>query len=1117
MNFAGDIRTHFSIGESLLTATQAAKLTRDAGFDAAAIVDTMSLSAMPDFTKAANDNGLKPVIGVRLRIVDTLEKVKKQKAVFPMLYILTDEGFRIVTKLLTLANEEEEHFYYVPRLTWEDVFAALEGAEGHLAFATGTLYSALRHPDAHDIMKRIGALLGRSQTLLHVVPSHSAVWDRQALVAYQLAEKLDLPILPTRPMIFETKGMWDSLGVMNAIATNAKARGSFQAWVDDYAAESPKALIADTIKQFKRLQEKMGLDVPPDILREYQTTWDNLVAKTQFQWHKMDVSLPKMHEDEPAYLRSLAIEGLKQRLSSPVFGYRPPREKIEAYKQRLRYELDTLTHMGFSGYFLLVRDIVMWSKTNDIMVGPGRGSVGGSLLAYVLGITDVDPLRFDLIFERFINPERIDLPDIDLDFMSERRHEIITYCEETFGKDRVAGISNYSSLGSRAALQDVARILDLPIEDRFISKTIPEEQGTAVPLERAIVEIPEVAEFAKRQPRAWELARILEGRMRTLSRHAAGVVVAGEPLVNRAVVEFRRNEPTVNWDKRVVEDMGLIKIDVLGLSTLDLIKLALRKIEDRGHTPPDLLTIPLDDEQVLRNFGQGKTVGVFQFESGGMQRLLRDLARGGPLTFDDLAAATALYRPGPMESGLMDTFVAIRQGHMMADYDHDLMRPALEETQSVIIYQEQVMRISRDLCGFTGPEADHLRKAIGKKDKDKMATMGDKFVAGAVANGMNEDKAQNLWDKIVKFAGYSFNKSHSVEYSLISYQTMWLKTYHPIEFFAAAMTIADEKKMPGLLMDAERMGFRVSPPDINRSSAEFEIANDETILAPLSAVKGLSAKGTELIMEERKKGKFTSMEDFEARLPARNVNKTVRDKLDRVGAFALITPSAPIATDPRRREDQLQFIPSVMLGGAIVTRTLPRDKVTMDALRACLREGKTSSDPIISGATFSVPKVGKEPRFMVVSDGPSWSEESALKFTAGKSFETVDVILDQVGLDVDDGYWTGLCKAPKMAGEKIYTQAQINAYAPILRREIEIFKPQAIITLGTAAMRFFQPKIKGGCADNAGKVIYVPRSAPEVDDDYNLIIGITPGMISFDESKAELLIDAFEKLREMVY
>jgi len=1118
MTIAADIRTHFSIGESLLLPEQAIEAIQKTGFEAAAVTDTMSISAMPAFTKAADKFGIKPVIGVRLRIPQTLEREKKQNNVYPTLYILSDEGFKRVTRLLSKANEDD-HFYYVARLSWDDVFEAIDGAEGHLAFSTGGIYSALRHPDIGNVLERVSASLGASNTFVQVTPSDSAVWDRQALIAYQYAEKLALPVLLARPAINSDKGMWDTLDVMGAIAANGRVYGDFNAHVDDYHPETPAQIMTAAAMQFKRLQSRLGMTASADHLKAARGHWARLRDSAEFKWHKLDVSLPKMADDEVEELKRLAKEGLKNRLKSNVFGYTPARAVMKEYVDRLGYELNVLTEMGFSGYFLLVREIVIWSKENGIKVGPGRGSVGGSLLAYALGITDVDPIRFGLIFERFINPERIDLPDIDLDFMSERRHEIIEYLEGKYGIDRVAGISNYSMLGSKSVLQDITRVLQMPMVDRMVSKTIPDEQGTAIPLERAIEEVPEIKAFSEKEPKVWGYATQLEGRMRTLSRHAAGVVVAGEPLIERAVVERRSGEQTVNWDKGVVEEMGLVKIDVLGLSTLDLMDAALRKIEARGVTPPDLNAIPLDDEKVLASFGKGNTVGVFQFESGGMQKLLRSLASADPLTFEDLSAATALYRPGPMESGLLDTFVAIKQGDMAPDYPHKSTENALRETEGVLVYQEQVMRVSRDLSGFTGPEADHLRKAIGKKDKEKMATMGEKFIKGAVTTGMDETAATELWDKVVKFAGYSFNKSHSVEYSLISYQTMYLKTYHPLEFYAAAMTIASSEKMPALLRDAAKNGVTVLPPDVNVSTAEFEIASDSTLVAPLSALKGLSAKGTELIMQQRENdGPFESIEDFRKRLPPRNVNKTVMDKLDRVGAFAKITPSAPLASDERRREDQLMFCPDIILGGISVTRTIPRDKVTMEVLKAELDKWKSkTSCPIVSSATFTSPRMGKEPRFMAVFDGPGWSEEAAMKFTEGKSFNIMRDILDDLGIDIADGYWTGLCKAPKLAGEKIYTQAQIAAYAPLLKREIEILKPQVIVTLGTNAMRHFLPKVKGGCQDNAGKIVYLPHSAEGANDDCNLIVGITPGMLAFDHTRAELLVDALDKVREMIW
>lgn len=366
---------------------------------------------------------------------------------------------------------------------------------------------------------------------------------------------------------------------------------------------------------------------------------------------------------------------------------------------------------------------------------PVHNSVGGSLMAYLLGITDVDPIRFGLIFERFINPDRIDLPDADLDFMSSRRHEVIAYITNKYGSENVAGISNYSTLGSASAIRDVSRVSGLDIFEYACSKQVEKEHGVSLSLEESAERVPDIAKFKAGQPTIWKHATKLEGCMRNLGQHAAGVIVAGEPIINRAVLMNRDESelPVVLWDKTIVEDWGLIKMDILGLTTLDVLNLARSYIMERHGVNIDLLRVPLNDEAVMSAFGRGETVGVFQFEGHGMRKLLKDLAVLKPLKFEDIAAATALYRPGPIDAGLVDQFIAVKQGKKDPEYDHPLMEGALSETYGVLTYQEQIQRVCIDLSGFTGPEADHVRRAMGKKDKEKMITYKEQFVHGAVA------------------------------------------------------------------------------------------------------------------------------------------------------------------------------------------------------------------------------------------------------------------------------------------------------------------------------------------------------------------------------------------------
>lgn len=1115
MTLLADTKSHFSLGESLLSPEELAQSAATAGYAAAALCDTMTIAAMPDFTRACEAAGIKPLIAVRVRVVDRLENDKKLPTYYPKLFALTQTGLKIIMKLLTLANDEE-HFHYVPRLLMSDVLHALDGADGHVAFSTGTLYSATRHADYIDMLKAVGGRLRRAHTLCEVVPAHSAVWDRQALLAYEAAAELDLPILLSRPSLFADDGGSENLKYLGAIVSNSKQRrgDSFKAWTDDYKVMSPAQLMTLAAQQFKRLGANAGMSVSPKLLRHARLSWTQLAEDTAYRWQKMEISLPKMAEDEDAALREMVKKGMAQRFRGAVFGDTP--RDHAAYVERLRYEMGVLTGMGFSGYFLLTHEIVSWAKGNGIVVGPGRGSAGGSLVAYALGITDIDPIRFGLIFERFLNPERLDLPDIDIDFMSTRRHEVIEHIEKTYGTENVAGVSNYLMMGSKMALSSMCRINELGFEDQMLSKSIPEEGQTGIPLEEAAEQVPALAEFAKRQPITWRTSVELAGKMKSLGRHASAVVVAGEPIVNRAVIERRASLPTVNWDKNVVEDMGLIKMDILGLKTLDLLSIAHRKIAQRHGVEVDLTAIPLDDERVLRGFGEARTTGIFQYEGGAARRLLKNLYRGsgGAITFEDLAAASALNRPGPIESGLLDDFVAVKSGEATEFYEHPAMQPALSETYSVIVYQEQVMQVARDLCGFTMAQADHLRKAIGKKDPVKMAAQGEAFVAGAIGNGMAETAAQELWDKIVMFAGYAFNKSHAAAYALISYQSMYLKTYYPIEWFAGALSILGDDKMQGLLKDASHHELAVTAPEANVSGDEFEVLDDKTLVAPFNVVKGLSEKGAKAILEARADGPFRDLGDFTARVPGRSVNVTVRSKLDRVGAFCRIEPGQLPATDPSRREDQLEFTPTIVAGGAIVTRDLHRDRASRAAVAEMIERFRDGASAEVREAVMVNPRMGRNARFMVVQDGPNWAEEQAGRFTEGKAFEPVDEALAQAGLDVSDAYWTALSKVPKKKGEKLYGIEVLDEFKPLLLAEIEALNPQVILVLGSNAARVFT-SIKGGLLDHTGKVIY-QKATDGLKNDRNIVLGIAPGMVYFDASKQQQLNEAFQIVAEML-
>ena len=730
INNAISIKSDHSIGESILQIDGIVSKSKEFGFEAIALVDTMSISAMVPFTNQCKKAGIKPIIGCTLRVYDDPRyrkpkkgsgEVEKKNNFYQLkVYVKSDNGLRSLMKLLSKGGSEE-YFYYHSRVGLDDVMELED-----VIVTTGDLFNLFHHPDHVQILKK---LKSKFETFIEIVPINTPLFDTLNKRAIE-ACKRGGALIAGYPILYSEEGDADTLDVLRAITSNAKmdSRSLPIPYTRDFSFDTPKKLAERLIALSKRV------DMENADIKSCFENLDWLVSECKYEFKKLDPCLPKMAENEFFKLVEECKKGWEVRFSGKILGHKPLASDMPIYKERLAYELGVLKKLNFSNYFLVVQNIVNWSKSNGVIVGPGRGSIGGSLVAYLVGISDVDPIRFNLIFERFINPERTDLPDADLDFMSSRRGEVVQYISEHFGSENVAGISNYSTLGPASAIRDVSRVHNLEIFEYACSKQMEKEHGTALSLDESASRVPDIAKFQLGHPKIWNHAVKLEGCMRNLGQHAAGVIVSGEPIVNRAVVTVKDGGlPVVSWDKRVVEDWGLIKMDILGLSTLDVLNMAQMYIKERHGRAIDFLRIPLDEPDVMKAFGKGDTVGVFQFESKGMKKLLKDLAMLTPLTFDDISAATALYRPGPIDAGLVDKFIAVKQGRSLPEYDHPSVEPALKDTYGVMAYQEQVMQVSRDLAGFSLVDADHLRKAIGKKDRVKMQEMKDRFVKGACA------------------------------------------------------------------------------------------------------------------------------------------------------------------------------------------------------------------------------------------------------------------------------------------------------------------------------------------------------------------------------------------------
>jgi len=1106
LKVALSVRSDFSLGESSFQVGKIVERAKAIGLTHVALTDYMSVSSMPAFSEAARKAGLIPIAGCTLQVVDDpVGKLKdRENNGFRLkVYAKGAAGMRSIFAALS-KSLTPDHYYYHARLGLEDVLALDD-----VIVTTGDLHSLWRHPSAasihHSLRERF-----QENYYVELVAINTPLFDRLNQLALDAAGDLT-PLIVTRPAFYETPADANSTDVLKAISSNTTVDSMFLArpFVRDLCLMEPGHMVQEVADMGVRLGFKTI---------EAMRNTAKLASAAGYSFVKLPPSMPKMAENEFSALMLAVKAGWTKRFAGPVWGHQPTEAELPDYRERLKFELGVLQKMGFSGYFLLVQDIVQWSKDNGIFVGPGRGSAGGSLVAYLMGITDIDPVRFGLLFERFINPDRLDLPDADLDFMSGKRHMVIDYIVSRYGAENVAGIVNFSTLGAASALRDTARLHGLAPWEYACSKQMEKEHGVSVGLVESAERVPDIEKFKNERPVLWDHALRLEGANRSLSQHAAGIVVAGEPVTNRAVVSTRGDLPVVQWDKRQVENFGLIKMDILGLNTLDLIDAAFAYIAERHHKKINMLSLPLDDKRVLAAFGKGDTVGVFQFSGGGMRTLLKQMAMGGPLDFNDICAATALFRPGPLDAGLCDRYVAVKQGVTRPYYEHPALEECLSETFGVIVYQEQVMKVCRVLSGMTPGQADGVRKAMGKKDAVKMAEYKEVFIAGAVKSGMVESQSDLLWETIAGFAGYGFNKSHSSAYSLISWVTMWIKVYYPAEFYAAAMTVIDkEDQLASLVADAQVRKLQVLPPDLNKSSARIEIEGEDKLFAPFQSVKGISSNVASAIIKLRQHagGFFKDLSGLEpevqrAVLGRTQVNAKHRETLGRVGAFFSVDGAGVSPTHPSRLKDRIELIPGFTVDMVKPDRELDAAHLSKIKITSMIEDIRSCDGCSLKGLAHPLPRMGDRPKFMLVFDSPNWKEEKAGKMLEGDAADVVKAALKGVGLKAADGYYTSLVKSPKPKEVKALTNEMINGCGKWLTREIEILRPPIIIAMGSNAVRWFSPGIKGTPSDLAGKVIY------RADLDASVIFGLNPGSLFHDPGKITLIEKTFAQLGELL-
>ncbi len=876
------VHTAYSLSEGALKIDDLASLCRAEAMPAIAIADTRNLFGALEFSMACVRAGVQPIIGCQLAVAREDGAGRNGQGPDPDSLVLlaqSEAGYRNLLKLVSRSYLESE-----PGADPQVLLADLERWSGGLIALTAGAGGAVcrllaegQEPAAEEAIERLkGIFPGRLYVELMRHGLEIEARTEEPLI--DLAYRHDLPLVATNEAFFLDEAMFEAHDALICIADGS------------YLDEGERRRLTPE-HRFKTAAEMRALfsDLPEAV--------DNtlVVAKRcAYYPEPREPILPAFPttsgRSEADELRTQARAGLDDRLEGLARG--SGEEGRPAHHERLEYELGVIERMGYAGYFLIVADFIRWAKKHDIPVGPGRGSGAGSVAAWALGITDLDPLRWGLLFERFLNPERVSMPDFDIDFCQDRRDEVIHYVQEKYGRERVAQIITFGKLQARAVLRDVGRVLRLPYGqvDR-ICKLVPNNPANPVGLQQAIDGEPQLQEMRRQDPAVERLITIalrLEGLYRHASTHAAGVVIADRALDELVPLyrDPRSPMPVTQFNMKYVELAGLVKFDFLGLKTLTVLARAQELLARRGvHV--DLAALPLDDEATYEMLGRGETTGVFQLEGVGIRDVLRQLK---PDRFEDIIAVVALYRPGPMEN--IPSFVSRKHGQEEPDYLHPSLEGILNETFGIMIYQEQVMRIAQVLSGYSLGRADVLRRAMGKKDKDVMEAERNTFVDGAVERGVDRGTALRIFDQVNKFAGYGFNKSHAAAYALVAYQTAYLKANHPVEFLAASMTLdlGNTDKLNVFGRELKRLGIRLLPPDINASGATFAVETtapgDSAIRYALAALKNVGRQAMEELVRERQtNGPYAGLIDLARRLDTSTINRRQLESLAAAGAF----------------------------------------------------------------------------------------------------------------------------------------------------------------------------------------------------------------------------------------
>ncbi|MCM8801630.1 MAG: DNA polymerase III subunit alpha [Candidatus Omnitrophica bacterium] len=870
------LHTQYSLLDGACRIKQLLELANKYKMYSLAITDHGNMFGVIEFYLEAQNAGIKPIIGCELYIAPGSRFEKNtggiEEASYHFLILVKDEvGYHNLMRLVSIGYLEG--FYYRPRVDKEVLAQYSDGLIGLSACLKGEIPVLLQQRRFNDALKVADEFLHIFKKGNFYLELQENGIPEQKIVnegLMKISKELNIPLVATNDVHYllqeDAKNHEILLCIQTQTTLNDPNRLRFQ--TNEFYFKSPQ-------------QMQQLFSYAPEAITNTLEIADCCNLELDFSQIHLPKYEPPVNKTKEEFLRELCEAGLKKRY--PVV--------TEAITKRMEHELTIIKQMGFISYFLIVWDFIHYAKSKGITVGPGRGSASGSLVSYLLGITDIDPLKYGLLFERFLNPERIGLPDIDIDFCYERRQEVIDYVTKKYGQENVAQIITFGTMQARAVVRDVGRVMGLSYaEVDRIAKMIPPEPD--ITLKQTLDTEAELKQLYKNDPqvnRLIDTAMALEGLHRHASVHAAGVVIADKPLYNyMPLFKTQDDQITTGYSMNVLEKIGLLKVDFLGLRTLTVIDNTIKTIKKTQGKDIDINNVPLDDARTYELLASAQTLGVFQLESSGMRDLLRKLK---PTRFEDLIALLALYRPGPLGSGTVDDFMQRKHNCSLIKYDHPKLEAVLKETYGIIVYQEQIMQIASNLAGFSMTQADLLRRAMSKKIPEVMERQRNNFITGCVKNKINKNVAERIFNLIEYFSGYGFNKSHSTAYALISYRTAYLKANFPVEFMTALLNSEwdNTDKIVEYVNEANRMGIKVLPPDINESYAEFKVGDKDTIRFGLLAIKNVGRGAIDSILEAREKGRFDSLEDLCQRIDLRLVNKKVLESLIKSGTLDCFT------------------------------------------------------------------------------------------------------------------------------------------------------------------------------------------------------------------------------------